>query len=86
MNAGDGALLRLPRAGEQPKARPTIVLRRTAPLDDWLVCGVSAQLHQQGIGFDEMIDASHRDSPGPCRKAPPLSRPGSVQAHNSSVW
>lgn len=36
-------------------------LRQMPPFGDWLVCGVSTQLHQQVGGFDELIERSNPD-------------------------
>ena len=43
------------------KPRPAILLRRMPPFGDWLICGVSSQVHQQVVGFDEIIELSHPD-------------------------
>ena len=46
MNEGDIALAPLPQADGQIKTRPVVLLRRLPPFGDFLVCGVSSQLHQ----------------------------------------
>ena len=61
MNAGDVALTPLPQSDGRIKPRPAILLRRMPPFGDWLVCGVSSQLHQQVAGFDDIIQPSHTD-------------------------
>ena len=61
MTEGDVALTPLPQADGRFKPRPAILLRRMPPFGDWLICGVSSQLHQQVVGFDEIIDPSHSD-------------------------
>jgi len=61
MNAGDVALTPLPQSDGRTKPRPAILLRRMPPFGDWLVCGVSSQLHQQVAGFDDIILPSHPD-------------------------
>jgi mRNA interferase MazF len=55
MNEGDIALAPLPQADGQIKNRPVGLLRRLPPFGDFLVCGVSSQLHQRVTGFDETI-------------------------------
>lgn len=61
MKEGDVVLMAIPQANGQLKNRPAIVLRLMPPFGDILVCGVSTQLHQHAIGFDEIIDPSHVD-------------------------
>lgn len=63
MTEADVALARLPQADGLAKLRPVILIRRMPPFGDWLVCGVSSQLHHQVADFDEMIEASHPDYP-----------------------
>jgi mRNA interferase MazF len=61
MREGDIALTPLPQADGRFKPRPAILLRRMPPFGDWLICGVSSQLHQQVPGFDEIIQTSDPD-------------------------
>jgi mRNA interferase MazF len=61
MIEGDVVLAPLPQANGQIKNRPAIALRQMPPFADWLVCGVSTQLHQIASGFDEIIDAQASD-------------------------
>ncbi|QVL51097.1 MAG: hypothetical protein KFB96_12280 [Thiocapsa sp.] len=51
MNEGDVALTPLPQADGRVKNRPTIALRRMPGFGDWLVCGVSTQLHHRDRGI-----------------------------------
>jgi len=76
MTEGDVALMPLPQADGRTKPRPVILLRQMPPFGDWLVCGVSTQLHQQVAGFDETIEASHADFTRSGLKAPSLIRLG----------
>lgn len=76
MNEGDVVLTPLPQADGRVKNRPAIVLRRMPPFGDLLVCGVSTQLHQEVVGFDEPIDPSHADFSTSGLKAPSLIRLG----------
>ncbi len=61
MTEGDVVLTPLPQADGRIKARPAILLRRLPPFADWLVCGVSTQLHLAVAGFDDIIDPSQAD-------------------------
>lgn len=61
MTEGDVALTPLPQADGRTKPRPAILLRRMPPFGDWLICGVSTQLHQEVAGFDDIIEPSHPD-------------------------
>ena len=65
MKEGDVILVPLPQADGRRKLRPAIVLRVMPPFGDYLVCGISSQLHQQVRGLDELIlrkDADFADS------------------------
>jgi hypothetical protein len=55
MTERDVVLTPLPQADGQVKNRPAIVLRGMPPHGDLLVCGGSTQLHQEGVGFDDVI-------------------------------
>lgn len=61
MTGGDVGLTPLPQADGRLKARPAILLRRIPPFGDWLICGVSIQLHQEVAGFDDIIAPAHPD-------------------------
>lgn len=61
MKAGDIVLTLLPQADGQAKLRPTLVLCRLPPFDDFLVCGISSQLRQRVPDFDELINAADAD-------------------------
>jgi mRNA interferase MazF len=43
------------------KIRPAVALRIMPSFGDILVCGISTQLHQQIVGFDEIISSSDAD-------------------------
>ena len=58
MTEGDVVLTPLPQADGRVKPRPAILLRRMPPFGDWLICGVSTQLHQQVPGVDDTIEPS----------------------------
>ena len=61
MIEGDVALGRLTQADQLANLRPVILLRQLPPFGDWLVCGVSSQLHQKVANFDEVIEPGHPD-------------------------
>jgi len=76
VNEGDVALTPLPQADGRVKNRPTIALRSIPGFGDWLVCGVSTQLHQEILGFDDPILADHTDYATSGLKSPSLIRLG----------
>lgn len=76
MKEGAVALTPLPQADGLTKPRPVILLRVMPPFGDWLVCGVSTQLQQEVVGFDERIEPSHADFRNSGLKAPSLIRLG----------
>ena len=55
MNEGDVILIPLPQADGKIKNRPAVILRKMPAHGDLLVCGVSSQLHQCVMGFDQLI-------------------------------
>jgi mRNA interferase MazF len=55
MKQGDIILTPVPQADGRLKNRPAIVLREMPPYGDFLICGVSSQLHHYVSGFDEII-------------------------------
>jgi mRNA interferase MazF len=76
MNEGDVVLTAVPQADGQVKNRPALVLRKLPPFDDLLVCGISTQLHQQVVGFDEIIAQTDSDFAASGLKASSLIRLG----------
>ena len=61
MKECDVILTPVPQADGQFKNRPAIILREMPAFRDILVCGVSTQLHQQVIDFDEIIASGDAD-------------------------
>ncbi len=61
MNEGDVVITPLPQTDGKIKNRPAIVLREMPPYSDVLVCGISTQLHQIALGFDELIQRDDDD-------------------------
>lgn len=76
MNEGHIALAPLPQADGQIKHRPVVLLRRLPPFGDFLVCGISTQLHQRVVGFDEEIAAGDPEFAASGLKAASLIRLG----------
>jgi len=76
MKEGDVVLTPLPQADGQVKNRPAVILREMPPYGDFLVCGVSTQLHQEIAGFDDPILPGHPDFDDSGLKAPSLIRLG----------
>ena len=61
MTEGDVVLTPVPQADGQIKNRPAILLREMPPFGDLLICGVSTQLHQPVINFDETVATADAD-------------------------
>lgn len=61
MQEANVVLTPLPQADGTIKNRPVILLRELLPYRDFLVCGISTQLHQQVPGFDDIISPSDPD-------------------------
>ncbi len=74
MKEGDIALTPLPQANGLIKNRPVVLLRRMPAFGDFLVCGVSTQLHQEVKGFDERINLNDADYLTSGLKAPSIIR------------
>ncbi len=55
MNEGDVILIPLPQSDGKVKNRPAVILRKMPSHGDFLICGVSTQLHQCVTGFDQII-------------------------------
>lgn len=85
MNEGDIALAPLPQADGQIKNRPVVLLRRLPPFGDFLVCGVSTQLHQRVTDFDEVIAAGDPEFSASGLKASSLIRLGFLAVQPDSA-
>jgi mRNA interferase MazF len=55
MTEGDIVLAALQQADGTYKKRPVLILRIMPRFNDFLICGISTQLHQFITEFDEMI-------------------------------
>lgn len=61
MQEGDVVLTPIPQADGRIKNRPALILREMPPPGDFLVCGISTQLHRSVPGFDEIISPTDAD-------------------------
>ncbi len=61
MKESDVILTSLLQADGGTKNRPALLLRELPPFGDYLVCGISTQLHQAVPGFDDLIMRSDPD-------------------------
>lgn len=61
MKEADVALTPIPQADGTIKNRPVVLLRELPPYQDFLVCGISTQLHQEVVGFDDVISPEDSD-------------------------
>jgi mRNA interferase MazF len=64
VNEGDIILTPLPQADGKLKHRPAVVLREMPLYGDFLVCGVSTQMHLLVSGFDDPITGKDDDFAG----------------------
>jgi mRNA interferase MazF len=76
MKEGDVILVPLPQADGRRKLRPAIILRILPPFDDFLVCGISSQLHRQVCELDEAISRADNDFASSGLQADSLIRSG----------
>lgn len=76
MKEGDVVLTPVPQADGAIKNRPAIILREMPPYRDFLVCGVSTQLHQRVKDFDDIISPSDADFASSGLKSESLIRLG----------
>jgi mRNA interferase MazF len=56
MREGEIILANLPQSDGNMKLRPILLLKQLPGYNDFLVCGISTQLHQLIKNFDELID------------------------------
>ena len=77
----------VPQADGAIKNRPAVILREMPPCKDFLVCGVSTQLHQLVKDFDEVISPSEADFSSSGLKSESLIRLGflAVLPRNSII-
>ena len=63
MREADIILTPLQQADGIVKNRPALLLRELPPFGDFLVCGISTQLHQAVPGFDDVVSEADADFP-----------------------
>ncbi len=61
MKQGDVILTPIPQADGKLKERPAILLREMPGFSDFLVCGISTQLHRLIENFDEIISLDDKN-------------------------
>jgi mRNA interferase MazF len=61
MENGKVAITFLPQYDGARKNRPALVLFRTKPYGDYVVCGISTQMHTATTGFDEVLNQQSTD-------------------------
>lgn len=61
MVEGDIVLTPVAQADGQIKNRPALILRQLPPFGDMLVCGISSQVQQEVVGFDEIVYTTDSD-------------------------
>ncbi len=64
MQPGNIILIDLPQSDGSYKLRPALILKVLPKFNDFLVCGISTQLHQCINGFDEILDEHDTYFPG----------------------
>lgn len=55
LSEGDLIVADLPQADGRTKPRPVLLLRELPGFGDFLVCGISSQIHQAQDDFDQII-------------------------------
>jgi mRNA interferase MazF len=84
MKPGDIVLIPLPQSDGQLKKRPALLIKQMPKFGDWLICGISTQLHQFVPNFDEKLDASHVDYVSSKLLAPSIVRLGFLTTVSSN--
>jgi mRNA interferase MazF len=76
MKEANIVLAQLPQADGILKRRPVVILREMPKYQDFLVCGISTQLHQEVKNFDEIISLKDSDFTSSGLKSDSLIRLG----------
>ncbi|MEP6465462.1 MAG: type II toxin-antitoxin system PemK/MazF family toxin [Parafilimonas sp.] len=58
MQAGDIVLIEMLQSDGNYKLRPALILKPLPKYNDFLVCGISTQIHQYIKDFDEILNES----------------------------
>lgn len=61
MREGEIVLASIPQFDGTIKLRPVLLLKQLPGYNDFLVCGISTQLHQLINGFDELLSDKSTD-------------------------
>jgi mRNA interferase MazF len=61
MKEGDIVLAIMPQSSAPLKVRPALFLKKLAPFQDILVCGVTTQTHHFVEAFDELLESGDAD-------------------------
>ena len=61
MKEADIVIAGFPQSDGNLKRRPALILRIMLPFRDFLICGISTQLHQKVDNFDEIISSFDED-------------------------
>ena len=62
MREKDIVLTQITQSDGQIKLRPVLILRKMPTFDDFLVCGISTQLHQEIKDFDVILDVDTQNN------------------------
>ncbi len=76
MKQGNIILSVLPQSDGKLKLRPVLLLKQLPGHGDWIVCGISSQLHQYIPNFDLLIETTHADYKKSGLKMPGVIRLG----------
>lgn len=61
MKEGEIVLTHLPQSDGSIKLRPVLLLKKLPGYNDFLVCGISTQMHQFIKGFDELLETNDKN-------------------------
>jgi mRNA interferase MazF len=84
MQEGDIALLNMLQPDGTKKNRPVLLIKQVKPFNDWIVCAVSTQLHQEVKGFDYLVLDSYTDFSATGFKQSSLVRLGMISTVSKS--
>lgn len=59
VSEGDVVVAELPQSDGRVKPRPVLILRKLPGFGDFLVCGISTQIHHAKPNFDAILEQSH---------------------------
>ncbi len=85
MKEGDIALLTMLQPDGTKKNRPVLLFKQIKPFNDWIVCAVSTQLHQEVKGFDYLILDNQADFAATGFKQSSLVRLGMISTVSTST-